>query len=221
MNRPLACLLSACVAALTLTLVVPAAAQTEAVSKTDQRLSYLDFAIQGVGQITRNVSGPITIPATDEGTSVSQSASTTLGGLFTIRYSPRPYIGAEFNAGYARYTENYSVPPYQIQTQANELTVGYLVTPPYNIFGVKPYASAGVGAIRFAPTAGGGQGAPSQARAAYYYNLGVQKDVLSHFGLRIGFRQAFFIAPDYYQNYLTINKHTSTAEPLIGFYLHL
>ena len=196
-----------------------AAAQT----KLDRQLSYVDIGIQAVGEITSTASGPITVPApvvVPVGTPVTQTASTTVGALVTIRYSPRPYFGAEFNGSYARYTEGYTVPPYQIQTQANEFTFGYLVIPPYTVFGVKPYASAGVGLVRFAPTAGGGQEAPSEARPGYYYNVGVQKDLLpERFGVRIGFRQLFYTAPDFYQNYLTINKHTATSEPMIGFYL--
>ncbi len=196
-------------------LVVSASAQT----KTERQLSYIDLGVQGVGEFTKTVSGPITIPADDEGTTVTQAASNTFGALVTIRYTPRPYFGAEFNGGYIRYTESYTVNPGEIQTQKNEFTVGYLVTPPYTIFGVKPYASAGGGAIRFAPTAGGGQGAPQEARPALYYNLGIQKDLAANFGLRLGFRQLFFTAPDFYQNYLTINKRTVASEPLVGFYL--
>ena len=194
-----------------------AAAQT----KLDRQLSYIDLGLQAAGQFTSSTSGTVTIPAVDQGQVVTQSASSTVGGLVTLRYSPRPYLGAEFNGSYARYTENYNVAPIQIQTQANEFTFGYLVEPPYSIFGVKPYASAGGGLMRFAPTAGGGQEAPSMARPAYYYNLGVQQNVLGdRFGVRIGFRQVFYTAPDFYQNYLTINKHVASSEPVFGFYVH-
>ena len=197
-----------------------AAAQSSSTTKLQQQLSYVDLGVHGIGQFTSSTSGPITIPAADVGTTVSQSASTTVGALVTLRYAPRPYLGAEFNGSYARFTEQYSVPPFQIQTQVNEFTLGYLVTPPYTVFGLKPYASAGGGIVRFAPTKGGGQGAPSEGVPGYYYNLGVQKIVLSdNFGVRVGFRQLFYTAPDFYQNYLTINKRTSTFEPMIGFYL--
>lgn len=195
-----------------------AAAQT----KLDRQLSYFDLGIQGVGQFTSNASATINSPgAFDQGVAATQSASTTLGALITLRYTPKSYFGAEFNGGYARYTENYNVNPLQVQTQANELTLGYVITPPYTVFGVKPYASAGGGAIRFAPTAGGGEESYTEARGAYYYNLGVQKEVFgNHFGLRLGFRQIFFTAPDFQENYLALNKRVSTAEPMIGFYLH-
>ncbi|MGI4828768.1 MAG: hypothetical protein ACRYFU_11340 [Janthinobacterium lividum] len=197
---------------------VGAAAQT----KLDRQLSYFDLGIQGVGQFTSSTSGTINYPgAFDQGTVATQTASTSLGALITLRYTPKPYLGAEFNGGYARYAETYNVNPLQVQTQANELTVGYVITPPYTIFGVKPYASAGGGAVRFAPTAGGGEETYTQARGAYYYNLGVQKEVFgNHLGLRLGFRQVFFLAPDFQENYLALNKRVSTAEPMVGFYLH-
>lgn len=189
-------------------------------SRLDRQLSYVDLGVQASGQFNSSVSGPINIPATDQGTVVAQSASTTVGALVTLRYSPRPYLGVEFNGSYARYTENYSVAPVQIQTQANEFTFGYLVTPPYSIYGLKPYASAGGGIMRFAPTAGGGQQAPSEGVPAYFYSLGVQQNIYGNrLGVRVGFRQVFYTAPDFYQNYLTTNKRMSTAEPTVGFYL--
>ena len=182
-------------------------------------LSNVDLGVQGGGEFTKSVTGPVTIPADDQGTIITQTSSNTFGALGTLRYAPRPYLGAEFNGSYIRYTEGFNVPPYQIQTQANEFTFGYLVTPPYTIFATKPYASVGGGLIRFAPTRGGGEGAPSEGRGAVYYNLGVQHDFYANFGVRVGFRQVFYTAPDYFQNYLTINKRTLTSEPVIGFYL--
>ena len=190
-------------------------------TKLQQQLSKVDLGLQGVGEFSSTATGPVTIPANNQGAApVTISPSNTFGGLVTIRYAARPYLGAEFNGGYSRYTENLSVQPGAIQTQADEFSLGYLVTPPYTVFGVRPYASAGAGGLRFAPTKGGGEGAPSQGRLALYYSLGVQKDVVRDvFGVRVGFRQLFYTAPDFFQNYLTINKRASTSEPMIGFYL--
>ena len=201
-------------------LTAGASAQT----KLERQLSSIDFGVQATGEFTGTVSGPITIPAFNQGATVTQSGSNTVGALVTIRYSPKPYFGAELNGSYARFTENFTgtglnLSPFQVQNEVNEFTFGYLVIPPYLVFGVKPYASAGGGVIRFGPTAGGGESTYAEARPGYYYNLGVQKDLAANFGVRVGFRQLFYTAPDFYQNYLAINKHTSTAEPLFGFYL--
>ncbi len=52
-----------------------------------------------------------------------------------------------------------------------------------------------------------------------YYSFGVEQTFLSkHFGLRAQFRQSFYKAPDFGQNYLTIQQHTSTIEPGVGFF---
>jgi len=182
----------------------------------DRHLSRIDIGVSGVGQFTRNVSGTNYL-----GQPLSLSASNTLGALVTLRYTKSPYIGAEFNYGYARYTENFS--QYVIggaQTKASEYTVGYVAHPPKPLFGVHPFVAGGLGAIAFRPTTGGGQGLQGQAAAAYYYAVGAENSVFSeHFGIRAQVRQVFFLAPDFYQNYLTIQKHTSTFEPGIGFYL--
>ena len=200
--------------------LVLAATGAFAQTKLQQQLSHVDLGVQAVGEFSSTATGPVTIPANDQGTPVSISPSNTIGALVTIRYTPRPYVGAEFNGGYARYSENFNVQPLTIQTQADEFSFGYLVTPPYTVFGVRPYASAGVGGLRFAPTRGGGQGAPSQGRFLTYYHVGVQKDLIRDtFGVRVGFRQLFYVAPDFFQNYITINKRASTSEPVIGFYL--
>ena len=142
-----------------------------------------------------------------------------MGALVNIRYVAKPYVGFEFNFTYARYTENYSYAPFGVQTNADEYTLGYIVTPKHTIFGLQPFASAGLGSTKFKPTAGGGQNLNAQARATYYYSLGVQEDIYPHFGVRASFRQAFFLAPDYGQNYLTIKQHTYSSEPTLGFYL--
>jgi hypothetical protein len=196
--------------------VTGASAQT----KLKETFSHVDFGINAVGEFSSNVSGPPTITSPVAGQIVTISPSNTVGALVTIRYTPKPYMGAEFNGGYSRYTENLNVQPLAIQTQVDEFTFGYLVTPPYTVFGVRPYASAGVGGLRFAPTRGGGEGAPPIGRLGLYYNVGVQKDIVPElFGIRAGFRELFYTAPDFYQNYLTLNKRQTTSEPMVGLYI--
>ena len=189
----------------------------------DRQLSRMDFGISGVGMFNKNVSGPILRNAApNAGTTLEQNPSNTVGALVTIRYIVKPLVGFEFNYGYARYTENYSYPssPFGVQTRASEYTVGYLVTPDYKFFGFQPFASGGAGSVAFKPTVHGGESLPEQARMAYYYSAGLQQEYFSsHFGLRASFRQLFFLAPDFGQNYFTILKHTNTIEPSVGFYL--
>lgn len=199
-----------------------AAAQADSPQTPFERfMSRFDLSVQGAGMFTKTVTGPIVLhEAPDYGSTITQETSNTLGALVTLRYVQKPYVGLEANVSYARYTENFTLtPPGQIQTRADELTFGYLVTPPHKLFGLDPYLSAGVGTTEFKPTAHGGQGQLAQARLTYYYSAGLQYDLSEHFGLRAGWRQVFFMAPDFYANYLQIEKRTYTSEPTAGFYL--
>jgi opacity protein-like surface antigen len=206
-----------------------AAAQTETPETPFIRqIHRLDLGVTGVGEFNSTVTGPVVPLASNTGQSITQYGSNTLGALVSIGYTAKPYIGFEFNYGYARYTENYTgagsvtccaTNDFQIQTQADEFTLGYVAHPPHPIFGFQPFLGAGAGSIEFKPTAHGGEGASSHARAVYYYSAGVEKDITPNFGVRAGFRELFFLDPDYGLNYLTILKHANTYEPAIGFYL--
>jgi hypothetical protein len=193
------------------------------VTLLDRTLSHLDLGVSGTGQFTNTATGTNYL-----GDIVTQQPSNTLGALVTIRYTKSPLVGFEFNYGYARYTQNFSfvnngviVPRLNggAQTNANEYTLGYVAHTP-KILGIGTFVAGGAGSTAFKGTPGGGQGLPEQARATYYYAAGVEGSVLSpHFGIRAQFRQTFFLAPDFGQNYLTIKQRQSTVEPGIGFYL--
>ena len=195
----------------------------------DHQLDRVDLAISGVGLLNRSSSGTAIVEAVP--TTVTLSQSNTVGVLVTLRYTKSPFLGFEFNYGHARYDDNFSPfgilpPPGQpalsagVQQNTSEYTAGYVahIRP---VFGVKPFASVGLGTLAFRPTPGGGEGLINQARAAYYYSVGAEQTVLSpHFGIRVQVRQVFFKAPDFEQNYLTIQQRTSTFEPGVGFFVH-
>jgi opacity protein-like surface antigen len=210
---------SSCVRTVLLSLLATLAGSTAKAqnppSALDRQLARIDLGASGIGVFTGNVSGVnyLNVP-------VSQSASSSFGALITVRYTKSPYLGGEFNYTYARFTENYTnYFPGGVQTNASEYSLGYVAHPPHPIFGADPFIAAGAGSTAFRPTSHGGQGLSTQARATYYYNVGLEKPVFSeHFGLRVNFRQTFYLAPDYGQNFLTILKHTSTFEPGFGFY---
>lgn len=194
----------------------------------DRQLSRIDLGISGVGAFNKSSSGTAIVETVP--TTVNLSPGDTLGALVTLRYTKSPFIGAELNYGYARYTDTFS--PFGtlptstqpsvtgVQQDASEYTLGYVAhTRP--IFGATPFVAVGAGTMVFRPTPGGGEELINQARAAYYYSIGAEKSFFSpHFGLRLQIRQVFFKAPDFETNYLTIDQHTSTLEPGFGFYLH-
>ena len=213
---------------LSIFLAVPKVQAQAPVTEFDRQMSRVTLGVVGVGMFTGDVSGTLS-----QGYgAVHQCQSNTVGALATLRYVVSPLIGFEANYSYARYTENFShfvaVPPSGdisctqpagVQTRANEYTLGYVAHLP-TFLGMTPFASVGLGSTGFTPTAGGGQGLKAQARATYYYTIGAEQTLLSkHFCIRDEFRQVFFKAPDFGQNYLTINQHTSTYEPGAGFFL--
>jgi len=199
------------------------AQQPQPKTKFEKQLDRVDLGVSAAGLFNSTVAGTVDPKGTaaNIGTTVSDEPSNTVGELVNLRYIARPMFGLELNFVNARYTENYSYPPptFGVQTGVREFSFGYLVTPKQTIFSLHPFLSAGMGTTEFKPTAHGGEGLPVKARATYYYSLGVQDDLSPHFGLRVAFRQAFFLAPDFGQNYLTILQHTSSYEPTAGFYL--
>ncbi len=214
-------------------LVAGASAQTTAPPTAfEKQLDKLDLSIAGVGIYNKSVSGNIVsgLGSSNQGEQLTEFGSNTLGALVSIHYPVKPYFGLEFNYSYARYTENFEgtaistflpngITDFQVQTKVTEYTFGYLIEPPYTIYGFQPFVSAGGGPMSFLPTPGGGQEEPEKARMTYYYSAGFQKDLSPHFGVRAGFRELFFKAPDFGQNYLTILKQTTTYEPMAGFYI--
>jgi opacity protein-like surface antigen len=204
-----------------------AAQSSPTVTPLDKQLARIDIAVQGIGLFNTTGKGPITATGPNVGQTVQAQGSNTFGALVTARYIAKPYLGFEGNFSYARYTEAFSgsgtssfvTSPYNVQTNVDEETLGYVVTPPHQIFGFQPFASAGAGTIKFKPTPHGGLGERQQYRMGYYYSVGLQQEYANgKFGLRASFRQLFFLAPDFGDNYLTILKHTSTFEPGVGFF---
>ena len=193
-----------------------AGAQAQVVSSLDRQLSRLDLAVSGAGYFNTQTSGTNYL-----GQELVDDPGNTLGAIVTLRYTAKPYVGFEFNYGYARFNQNYSSIG-GVQSKANEYTVGYVAHPGFSVFGLEPFGAVGAGSIANKPTPGGGQGLQEQARAAYYYGLGERVDDMvfgPHFGFRGQFRQIFSLAPDYGQNYLTIKKRTVTSEPAFGVFL--
>ena len=222
-------LISICGAVFSLVLFASfAAAQTPAETPLGRALDRVDLAVSGIGQFTPSNSGTTSILVPE---AIQLVPSNTLGALAELRYTKSPLIGIQLNYSFARYTENFNVnpttgtPPSQlpyvlgVQSKVNEYSVGYVAHGP-TVFGLRLFGGGGAGGIEFKPTAGGGLGLPPEVRFGAYYHVGVEQNFLSdHFGFRVQFRQVFYGAPDFNQNYLAIGARTNTVEPAAGFYL--
>ena len=197
-------------------LAAPLARAQQAAPETPlaRQLDRIKLGVTGIGVITKKVSGTNYL-----GQQITQDPSTTVGVFANASYTASKWIGLEANFSQARFTENFNIPPGGVQTRANEYSAGWLIHPVDDFFGFKPFVSVGAGTTGFHPTRGGGEGLPFQYRATYYYNVGIDRPVTDHFGIRVHFRQAFYKAPDFLTNYLTIQQRTNTIEPGAGFYL--
>jgi hypothetical protein len=207
-----------------------AAAQDEPApeTRTQKFFDHFDLAVEGAAEMTNTVSGIEKRDANTTKNVLTIKPSRTVGELGTLRYTAKPWVGFEFNFGNQRYTEDYTFTPNfptpilvgGAQTGVHEITFGYIAHPPHQFFGLQPFFGAGIGTMSFHPTRGGGQTLPFQYRMAYYYTGGVEGLFPnSHFGVRAGFRQVIYLAPDFLQNYLTITRRVRTSEPNIGFYV--
>ncbi len=208
-------------------------AQTTTAAQTslNRLLSHFDLGVSAIGILNGSVSGPTQNTSVVTQPTLHQSAGNTVGVIATLRGQKSPYVGGEFNYTFAKYAETFTFTPdgstaagyplnFKAQSTVNEFTLGYVAKPPHPIFGVQPFVGGGAGSIEFKPTKNGGASLPVQARAAYYYSLGVDSELTKDFGFRLGFRQVFFLAPDFGQNYLKTKQLTSTAEPVVGFFYH-
>ncbi|HEX7157678.1 MAG TPA: hypothetical protein VF214_01590 [Edaphobacter sp.] len=218
-----------CLTASLTTLLAPNAAHAQASTGTsglERQLERIDFGVGAAGIISRDTSGTNSL-----GQTVDHNTSSTAGALIQIRYTKSPWIGGEFNVGYARYSHNFTttgttttppsfLPFLSAQTNSFEFTLGYVAHPPHLIGGFQPFFGGGGGAVYFHPTSGGGEGLPNQAVGAFYYSGGVERAIVPHVGFRAQFRQLFYQSPDFFQNYLYNGKRSSTIEPTAGFYLH-
>ena len=208
-------------------LTAAASAQEAPLTGLYKQLDRVNLVVSGSGILNKNTSGPNAL----NGTTTTDSPGNTAGALIDIQYIKSPLVGLELNVNYSRYVQNFTYSlenpgsnptPFAlgIQNDAIEYSLGWVFHTP-KVFGIGTFASAGGGATNFVPTKGGGLEYKNQARATYYYNVGLEQQVINpHFGLRASFRQAFFLAPDFETNYLRDVKHTYTTEPTVGFYLH-
>ena len=201
-------------------------AQQKPETALSRQLDRIDLAVNAAGSFTTNTSGNSYLPQL-----VALSPSNTVGTLVQLRYTKSPLLGAELNYGFVRYTDNFTVSnvagtpsgnvPFVLgaQTKASEYSIAYILHAPGSYFGLHPFGGVGVGGFQFAPTGGGGQGLPKEPRGVYLYEIGADAALLGpDFGVRVQFRQQFFGAPDFNQNYLANNKRSVTSQPTIGFW---
>ncbi len=193
-----------------------------------KQMNRIDLAVSAAGSISNKVSGIEQRDATTSHTLLTIKPSSTVGELVTLRYVAKPYVGFEFNFGNVRTTQNYTFvpPPSQnqlftgAQTAVRELTLGYVA---HLTISSPRHNALRRSRRRYHPLQAHHRrrpGPPPAISRRLLLQRRPGKDFPdSHFGMRVGFRQLIYLAPDFLQNYLTITRRTTTSEPTIGFYL--
>lgn len=169
-----------------------------------------DVSVGAFGQFTSDVSG----------NGITLDTTKSLGGQAAFRHSYHWWLGFEGSYDYSRYAELYSNQRFPIQHNTHEFAASYLVSAPIGVFGIRPFALAGISALVFSPTLNGGQNQSWQGEPALNFGVGLNHALLtSHFGIRIQYRGVFYKAPDFNQPALDTGESRLTSEPMAGIYL--
>jgi opacity protein-like surface antigen len=184
-------------------------------------LGKTDLSLVVNADITKSVSGI----GESQGSVVSQSATDSGGVLLGLRHHFNPLLSFDVNYGYTRNFQNYvtGINTSSIQSGVHILTGAAVVTAPFHILGLRPYALAGGGGIFFRPTGDinasvGGE--VTQVRPVGVYGAGADFEVIPHISVRGEFRGYFVQAPNFGFAGLNTGKFTMIAQPAIGVVVH-
>lgn len=214
-----------------------AAAQAPQQQQRGNAVSGMDVSVGIFGQLTQGRT-PITSQQYSNGlftTQKSQNASPSAGVLGTFHQQFTRWFGYNVNAGYTRFTENYSygtavVPPATssfpptssftqgaIGTNVVETTVAMVVQGPrarrFNTF-----AQLGGGGLFFVPFTHSDV-YHNQIRPAMVFGIGMNYRLTEHLGLKAEYRGLFYKSPDFSptRNDVPVTRlFTVTNEPVVS-----
>ena len=153
---------------------------------------------------------------------INQHATDSGGFLIDYRYHFNRWLAAETAYGYARNTQQFSLPlgGFGIQSNVHQATGGLILGIPHAAkWRFNPYILAEGGALIFNPTANGngfGPGIDNQAKGVFVYGGGADYAVSRHFLLRGEYRGLVYKTPDFGIAALNTDSITHTAQPSAG-----
>jgi opacity protein-like surface antigen len=177
-----------------------------------QELPPNEVSVQGTGFFTKD----------SDNNGVIQHTPDSGGLLVSYRNRFSRLFGADLSYGYTRNTQlNFtSAGGARVQADVHQTTAALVAHTPGRIFGLRPFALAGAGALTFNPTnnfGGAFIGADTQAKAAFVYGGGADYDINDHFALRLEYRGLLYKRPDFGLTALNSDALTHTAQPSAGF----
>jgi opacity protein-like surface antigen len=183
-----------------------------ATSKAQSELPPNEVSVQGTGFFTK-----------DSNNNGIRQHTTDSGGLlvsYRNRFSDR--FGADLSYGYTRSAQQNFTPfgAFSVQSNIHQATAAFVVSASDRVFGLRPFALAGAGALTFDPTnnpGGAVPGADNQAKATFVYGGGANFDFSDNFALRLEYRGLVYKRPDFGLAFLNSDAVTHTAQPSAGF----
>ncbi|MBI4444177.1 MAG: porin family protein [Acidobacteria bacterium] len=172
-----------------------------------------EVTLQGTGFFTKK----------SDGNGISRTSTDKGGFLVGFRYRFTPWIAAEGNYGYARTTQNFITPAwnYGVQSNVNQVTGAFVLTPPVKINRVRPHVLAGTGVLIFDPTDNNAGDIANlidtQSKAVFLYGGGADFDVTRYVALKVEYRGLVLKSPDFDFASLNLDKVTHVAQPSAGF----
>jgi hypothetical protein len=166
--------------------------------------------------------GSISYQTTVTGQDITDSPTYSGGYLVDYRFHFNSWGAVEVNYDHTRYTQFYSGSTGIIsswsQADTKELTMAFVVHFWSRYNGrLRPFAEGGTGGILWSPVLNGSVGGPySQSRPVLLCGGGFDWKAFGRFGLRLGFRDLFFTAPDFNVNGQFTNARAQMREPYAG-----
>jgi len=177
-----------------------------------QELPPNEVSVQGTGFFTKD----------SDNNGIIQHSTDSGGLLVSYRNRFSRLLGADLSYGYNRNTQlNFtSAGAFRVQSNVHQATAALVAHAPGRVFGFRPFALAGAGALTFSPINNFGGiaiGADTQAKAAFVYGGGGDYDINDHFALRLEYRGLVYKRPDFGLTPLNSDAITHTAQPSAGF----
>jgi outer membrane immunogenic protein len=159
------------------------------------------------------------------GNGINQSASDSPGLLFSYRYFFTDHQGLELNYGYTRENEQFTpttstslANTLGVTANTHEANLSYVVRLALRRR-LRPFASAGLGALVFSPVNGFTVNSVAGARYAtpdFVYSGGAELVLGRRVGFRLGYRGHVFQAPDFGVPSIATGSVSHMAEPFGG-----
>jgi len=171
-----------------------------------------EISVQGTGFFTKD----------SNNNGINQHATDSGGFLVGYRYHFNRWLAAETAYGFARNTQQFSLPVgnFGIQSDVHQATGGVILSIPHAAkWRFNPYALAEGGALVFSPTSSGNGFGPeidNQAKGVFVYGGGADYALSRHFLLRAEYRGFVYKTPNFGIAALNADSTTHTAQPSAG-----